>query len=238
MKVNREIQQGSLDWMELRAGIVTASEADQIVTPKFKIRTGEMVRTLLATKLAEKWLGPLPAFGSWATEQGQLLEETAIPAYELEYGEQVEKVGFITADDGRSGCSPDGLLPACGIEIKSLQPVHHVKCLMDGALPDEYAAQVHFSMLVTGFERWKLFLYSRRFPHMLLTIERDEKIQETLHEALADFLLDFDLEWARLCEKNGGPPPPRVAPPITAESQADPRANMFAGFEDRPEIIP
>ena len=230
--------QGSLQWLELRAGRVTASEAGDLVTPKFKIRTGETPRTLLATKLAEAWLGPLPSFSAWATDQGHLLEETAIPAYELEYGEAVERVGFVTGDNNRIGCSPDGLLDGCGLEIKSLQPVHHIKCLMDGGLPDDYAAQVHFSMLVTGFERWKLFLYSRRLPTMLLTIERDGFIQDTLHEALDDFFKDFDLEWARLVEKNGGPPPPRVAHPITAQSQADPRAGMFAGVGDRPDITP
>jgi hypothetical protein len=226
MKVHREMQQGSLDWLELRAGIVTASEADQLVTPKFKIRTGEMVRTLLATKLAEKWLGPLPAFGSWATEQGQLLEETAIPAYELEYGEQVEKVGFITADDGRSGCSPDGLLPNCGIEVKSLQPVHHIKCLMDGGLPDDYAPQVHFSMMVTGFEQWKFFAYSRRLPHLLVTVQRDEAIQSVLADALDVFLKTFDAEWQRLCERNGGPPPKRKVFVPSPESEDNPYVDI------------
>lgn len=200
-----------------------------LVTPKWKIRTGETPRTLLATKLAESWVGPLPSFGSWATDQGHLLEDLAIPAYELEYGQEVERVGFITRDDGRCGCSPDGLLPDCGLEIKSLQPVHHIKCLMDGGLPDDYAAQVHFSMLVTGFERWKLFLYSRRLPTMLLTIERDDEIQDTLEQALADFLTNYDLEWARLVEKNGGPPPPRKPMVLTP---GDPRADMFKGIPD------
>jgi predicted phage-related endonuclease len=222
-----DCQQGSLQWLELRAGIVTASEADSLVSPKFKIRTGETPRTLLATKLAEKWCGPLPSFGAWATEQGHLLEDLAIPAYELETGHTVERVGFITADSGRIGCSPDGLLTDCGLEIKSLQPVHHIKCLLDGGIPDDYIAQIHFSMLVTGFKRWKLFLYSRRLPHMMITIERDDEIQETLNKALDAFLTDFDIAWERLCDKNGGPPPPRKVFVPSPESQADPRADMF-----------
>lgn len=209
MKIHRDVQQGSFSWLNLRCGLVTASEADNLVTPKWKIRTGEGVKTLLATKLAENWCGPLPSFGSWATDQGHLLEENAVPAFELEYGETVEKVGFVTGDNPRIGCSPDGLLPDCGLEIKSLQPVHHIKCLLDGGVPDDYAAQIHFSMLVTGFQRWKLFLYSRKLPHLLLTINRDEEIQDTLQEALDAFFDDYDIAWARLVEKNGGPPPPR-----------------------------
>ena len=202
-------EQGSVEWLTIRAGKVTASEAKNLVTAKWEIRkpkTG-MVQTLLATKLAEAWLGgPLPGFTSWATEQGKLLEESAVPAYEFTTGQTVEKVGFIESDDGRIGCSPDGMLPDCGLEIKSLQPVHHVGCLMEGGLPEDYSAQVHFSMLVTGLDQWKLFLYSRRFPHLLLTVYRDKEITDTLKDALHDFHELFDFEWDRLVEKNGGPP--------------------------------
>lgn len=203
------VEQGSPAWLELRASKVTASEAKSLVTPKFKIRTGDMVRTLLATKLAEAWIGPLPGFSSFGTEQGQLLEPRAIGAYEFMTGETVERVGFISSDDGRSGCSPDGLLGDCGLEIKSLQPVHHVRCLLDNELPEDYAAQIHFSMMVTGFERWKLFCYSRQFPHLLITVERDEKAQEALREALDHFLEVFDVAYEQLVQRNGGPPPPR-----------------------------
>lgn len=199
--------QGSVEWLKLRAGKVTASEAKSLVTPKWKVRTGDMVQTLLATKLAEAWLGgPLPGFTSWATEQGKLLEESAVPAYEFITGKTVEKVGFIESDCGRIGCSPDGMLPDCGLEIKSLQPVHHVSCLIDGCLPDDYSAQVHFSMLVTGLDQWLLFLYHRRFPHMTITVNRDKELIETLQEALVEFYDRFDVEWARLIDKNGGLP--------------------------------
>jgi hypothetical protein len=227
-------EQGSPDWYELRAGRVTASEAKALVTPKFKIRTGDMVQTLLATKLAEAWIGPLPQFSGWSAEQGQMLEPRAIGAYEFMTGQTVERVGFISSDDERSGCSPDGLLPDCGLEIKSLQPVHHVGCLLDGGLPEEYGAQVHFSMMVTGFPQWKLFCYNRRFPHLLITVNRDEEIQETLREALDDFLAKFDIEWARLVDKNGGPPAPRP----TQLSTERPRFSWEPQAEELSEIVP
>lgn len=220
-----DVFQGSLPWLELRAGILTASEAKSLVTPKFKIRTGEMVETLLATKLAEKWLGPLPSFSAWATEQGQLLEETAIPAYEFEHGIKIERIGFITSDDDRIGCSPDGMLADRGLEIKSLQPVHHVKCLMDGGVPEDYLAQIHFSLLVTGMKLWQLFLYHRRLPAMEFTVERDDAIMDTLQMAVDEFMDRFDVEWQKLCERNGGPPPkPKVFVP---SSPVDPRKELF-----------
>ena len=228
-------EQNSLDWLEARAGLLTASEAKQILTPKFKVRTGEMPRTLLATKLAERWIGPLPGFTAWATEQGQLLEETAIPAFEFEFGVEVDRPGFITTDDGRCGCSPDGMLDGCGLEIKSLQPTHHCKCLMDGDLPEDYAAQIHFSMFVTGLPKWKLFLYQRRFPCLVLDVIRDEEIQTTIGEAAEQFLTDLDLEYARLVERNGGPPPERKR--FVPSSADDPSKALFQGTRDD-DLIP
>ena len=49
--------QGSIEWMQARAGIPTASEFDNLVTPKWEVRTGQMPKTYLARKLAEWWQG-------------------------------------------------------------------------------------------------------------------------------------------------------------------------------------
>lgn len=228
-----ELQQGSVPWLEARCSLVTASEAKQLLTPKLAIRKGEMVQTLLATKLAERWLGPLPAFSAWATDQGTVLEQSAFDCFAFEHDARVERLGFITTDDGRAGCSPDGWLPDakgfdCGVEIKSLQPVHHIKAVLDGDLPEEFAAQVHFSLWVTGCSHWKFFAYSRRLPHLLITVPREDAIQATIQEAMEAFLAAFDLAWDRLCDKNGGPPPPRkVFVPSDGE---DPRAHLFEGL--------
>lgn len=233
-----DCQQGSVEWLELRAGLLTASEAGQLLTDKLAQRKPDsgMVQTLLATKQAEHWVGPLPSFGAWATEQGNLLEDLAIPAYELEYGVTVERVGFITDDSGRCGCSPDGLDGKTGLEIKSFQPVHHFKVGNDGGLtgllPDDIAPQVHFSLWVTGFDLWKAFFYSRRIPSLNCPVERQDKIMATIQQAVDDFWGQFDLMWPKWVEKNGGPPPKRKPLILTPESQADPRAGMFKGVKD------
>jgi hypothetical protein len=68
---------------------------------------------------------------------------------------------------------------------------------------------------VTGFKEWIFCSYRRGFPQLLLTVERDEKIQAVLKEALDGFLARFDKAWARLCELNGGEPRRApVAPPV------------------------
>jgi hypothetical protein len=200
-----EVKQHSEAWFKLRSAMPTASEFHRLVTPKWKIRTGDGPQTYLCEKLAESYTGmPLPQTGGFgALEQGTILEEEAVPWYELEHG-PVKRVGFITTDDQRIGCSPDGLLLdenevlAGGIEIKCPQAQTHVSYLLEGTLPDDYAAQVHGSMLVTGADCWKFLSYRRGFPPLLLTIKRDEEIQKVLREALSAFLKRFDVELARL----------------------------------------
>lgn len=202
-------EQGSVEWAQARAGIPTASEFDNLISPTWKIRTGEMPKSYLAAKLAEAWLGgPLIGFNVFDVEQGRILEEEARPWLELELNEEIAHPGLCLTDDGRVGCSPDGLLVMhfVGVEIKCPQPTAHVKYLLKGEVPPEYLAQIHGGMYVTGFKQWKFLSYSRGFPKLLLTVERDEEIQAQIGQALFNFLEDFSKGFERLCDINGGPP--------------------------------
>jgi hypothetical protein len=206
-------EQGSLDWFEARAGIPTASEFSCLVTPLWKIRTGGMPESFLSRKLAEWWQGgPLPSFTAAQTEQGHVIEPAGRDWYSLQFNCDVHKVGFITSDDARMGCSPDGLLglsaeeATCGMEIKCPNADTHVRYLLDGCVPEDYLAQVHGSMFVTGLPAWKFLSYRRHFPPLLLTVERDEKIQVILKTALDGFLERFEEGKKRLVELNGGEP--------------------------------
>lgn len=200
--------QGSVEWLQARAGVVTVSEFDNLVTGEFKIRDGEMPKTYLARKLAERWLGsPLAGFQSIDMDVGTILETEGIPFFELMTDQVVQRVGLITTDDGRVGCSPDGLLSDdSGIELKCARPETHTKYLLAGTLPKEYRAQVHGAMFVTGRPRWVFMSYCRRMPPLIITVERNEAIQETLGEAVNLFIVDLDTAMQRLTDLNGGPP--------------------------------
>jgi hypothetical protein len=201
-------QQGSLEWLVRRAGIVTASELDNILTPELKMRDGKMVQTYLTRKLAEKWFGgPLPGFNSIDMEFGKIREEEAIPWLELETGHPVTRVGFVTTDDGLFGCSPDGLIyEDGGLEVKCPAVHTHVGYLLGGVIPKEYLAQVHGSLYATKRQYWKFLSYARRFPPLIVSVEWDEEIQEKIDAAVGTFLKLFDAAWARLVEINGGAP--------------------------------
>jgi len=131
-----------------------------------------------------------------------------VPWFELEHGLTVDRVGFITDDAGRYGCSPDGIIHGeIGLEVKSPQAPNQVKYLLSGKVPEDYLPQIHFSMHVTGFKQWRFLSYRRGFPALVVAVERDEEIQEVIAESLAAFLESFDKSYARMLEINGGPPP-------------------------------
>lgn len=199
-KIHKEFNQLSAAWLAAHVGRPTASEFKNIMTPLFKARTGDGFNTYVATKLAEGWLGrPLGGFSTFATEQGQLREDEARPYAMLELDCDITQVGFIEGDDGRCGCSPDGLIGEdSGIEIKCPEPKTHVGYIMDGGLPDDYATQVHGSIYVSGRKSWRFMSYCIGFPAFMLTIERDEAIMVKIGEALSSFYRAYDAGMAKL----------------------------------------
>lgn len=195
-----DCKQGSAEWLHARIGRPTASEFDELITGEWKARTGKGVETYFYRKLAERAMGfPLHDASSWAMEQGSLLEHEAIPLYEGVFDTAIQRVGFVTTDDGRIGCSPDGLIGEDnGIEVKCPTPPVHLRYLMEQRLPPEYAAQVHGAMFVTGRPQWTFMSYSRQFPPLILTVKMDEDIQNTLMKCLSSFLHRFDEAYAKV----------------------------------------
>jgi len=196
-----DVAQLDAEWHKLHIGRVTGSELQNLVTPEFAIRTGEMPKTYLYKKLAEAYRGQiLPGFSTWATEQGQELEYEARAWYSLTYDDhKCSLVGFVEHDSGRCGASPDGLLGEDGgLEIKCPEPHTHVKYLMQGVLPKEYAPQVHMNLYATGRKWWRFVSYRRGFPEFVLHIDRDEKIIEQIEKALERFYVEFDAGLAKL----------------------------------------
>lgn len=223
MKIHTGVDQGSLQWMLLRAGKITASEADALVSPLGKVRDSEGVDTYLSQKLVELWTGgPLPQLqGVFDMSQGQILEERARPAFTIHTGIEVTTAAFIESDDGRCGCSPDAMIgETSGVEIKCCTMPVSVKYLLAGKLPKEYAAQVQFSMWVTGFHTWHFFSYNRQFPPLHLVISRDENFQRAITCAVEDFIGLLDASMLRLEALNGGPPQ-RVTPVATPQPQPE-----------------
>lgn len=209
MKVHTSFEQNSVEWLAARAGVITASESDALVSPKWEIRKGKGLDTYLAQKLAEKWTGgPISNAMTLDMDLGKIQEDEAIPWLAFEFGWKIERPALITNDDGSIGCSPDGWLgDEGGIEIKCPAAQNHVKYLLAGVVPDDYVAQVQFSMFVTGAKQWKFVSYRRGFPNLVLNVPRDEGAQTAIATALDAFLPRLEVAYARLIELNDGVAP-------------------------------
>ena len=212
MKINTCAQHSDA-WFKARAGMLTASKADALLTPLFKVKDGKAVDTMIAKCLAERWIGgPLPedAVNSLPMEYGSILESEARPAYTFLTGQDVREVGLITDDSGICGASPDGLIgDDCGIEIKCPNASTHVKYLLAGKVPDDYIVQVHFSLFVSGFSRWVFMSYRRTMPPLILTVVKDDKIMVQIEEAVENFAHKMAIGWKTLVALNGDKEPER-----------------------------
>ncbi len=212
MIIHNDLVQGSAAWLAIRAGIVTASEVDQLVTPK-KLERAKGT-AYFNRKLAEKWLGfPIQSFtGNAITDQGAILEKHAIPAIEFDLGIELARPGFITTDDGNAGCSPDGVEileqnvvnpQGEGWEIKCPEPPQHIQNIRMGE--EDYRLQIQMGLWVTGWKIWHFVSYHRDFPMVHIRVERDEKVIAAIADAVADFTVKLADGMAVLTKLNGGP---------------------------------
>jgi len=197
--------QNSDEWFDLRASVPTASEWDNLVKADWSPRTGDMPRTYLHRKIAEAWSGPQIAISSKQMEQGSMREDEALPWFEMKYDVDIRRVGFVTTDDGRLGCSPDGLIgETYGLEVKCPDAHTHIGYLMANTVPPCYLPQIHGSMLVTGLTHWKFVSYRTKFPTLVCVVERDEAIQAKLREVLDAFLAQMDAGIRKITDMANG----------------------------------
>ena len=241
MKIHN-VTQGTEAWLACRAGIPTASELGSIVSPIGAIREGKGVKTYVAHKLAERWLGyPMQSFAGGYADQGKELEGEAIPWIESEFKIDIQRVGFISTDDGSFGCSPDGLHGDEGYEIKCNQPPNHVKWLLAGVVPEEHILQCQGGLYATGARRWMFVSYCRGFPPLVVPVPRNDKLIADIAEAVRICNDEIAAGWAKLVAKNGGrvpkrapigpPPPPADDDPFATRD--DPPMNLRSAVTDQ-----
>ena len=182
MIIYDNIEQGSMEWHELRAGTPTSSEFSKLVTSK-----GDPSKQMLdyAVQLAADLYAGAPQDrweGNQWTERGKELEDAARAYYENTFPDrEVTRVGYITDDDGRMGTSPDSLVDLLGLlEIKCLKATSHVKTLMyllkNRRLAPDYIVQPQGQMLIAEREWCDVLFWHPELPAAIYRAEPDEKI--------------------------------------------------------------
>jgi len=152
-----DCEQGTKEWLMARLGIPTASGFDKIVT--LKAEKSKQRDKYLYKLVGEKIINtPSESYTNDIMQRGKDLESEARLAYEFITGNEVKQVGFCISDDGKYGCSPDGLIGDDGLlEIKCPSLAVHVEYLLKNTLPSDYFQQVQGQLLVTG-RKWVDFM--------------------------------------------------------------------------------
>jgi len=124
----------------------------------------------------------------WAVWNGIRQEPAALAAFQDWHGHALIEVGFCEHKSGVAGCSPDALIygQPIGFEGKAPLPSTHIRYLLDGVLPSEYADQVHFSMAITGKPWWFVSYCERMEPHIVM-VEPDDYTAK-MRAAIAGFV--------------------------------------------------
>ena len=192
LKIFDQLEQGTPEWLQARAGILTASTIGQLITAKtIKPAMNDRSRGLCQTLIAERITGHVePVFPNRAMTRGTLLEPTARRIYASETRQYVTEVGFarLDTDTYTLGSSPDGLVGETGgIEIKSPSAKVHVATVLSGAIPDYNRAQVQAFLHVTGREWCDFISYLPGEPLFIIRDYPDQRWQNTIQSAAEQF---------------------------------------------------
>lgn len=201
MRIYRDLEQRSDEWHRLRAGVATASNFDKLLTPTGK--TSSQIDAYASQLVAEHMTGHTISLeqSAWM-QRGTELEPEARAYYELERDAEVEEVGLILRDDGRVGCSPDGLVGDEGmVEIKCPAPHTHIDYLLSGELPGKYLAQVQGQLWIAERQWCDFISYHPDLPVLIVRAERDEEYIEALAAATEKLVATMDARLQTLAER-------------------------------------
>ena len=143
MKIYKDIQQGSLDWFQLKLGKITGTVlSDLMGTPRARQEAMyEIIAERLTPKVQMEYENPMA--------RGVRLEGDAIIAFEIKTGKIVSTAGFCESDKlPWIGYSPDGLIydkkgnVTEDVEVKCPMGKNYMKIVMTDEVPKEYHWQI------------------------------------------------------------------------------------------------
>lgn len=227
MIAHDDIEQRTPAWFALRVGKPTASEFSKIVTSKGEPSKSAsayaltLAAELFAGKTVDAWEG------NSHTERGRELEAAALERYEFTRDVEVRRVGFVTTDDGVTGCSPDGLIGDDGLaEVKALKAENHIKAILyfrkHGRCPTDYVQQTQGQLMICGRAWCDLIFYHPELPMLVIRQEPLRDFHRILDAGVRDVIAERDAVLAVLRDQAA----PAVGTLRAAAQSAAPRLPM------------
>lgn len=193
-----DVEQGTPEWLKLRAMKPTSSMFSSIITSKGLPSEG--LKDYAYTLAAEKYVGG-PLDDGWQgnkfTDRGHKLEPETRADYEMTNQVTVQPVGFITDDLMRWGTSTDGLVGDDGlIEVKNLIAKRMMKLLafyrQNKKPPAEYLAQCQGELFVAERQWCDLIFYHPQFTPVIHRVEADLEFHAKLKAQLIAVIAERD----------------------------------------------
>lgn len=220
--IEHKCEQGTAEWRAVRSGIFTASSAEVALPLPGALKRGEVkystkradymyklaTETILGQPVDEIDPQPQSVSSLFWPARGLQMEPEAVEALErytrdrqIKLG-KIRKVGFITTDDRRIGCSPDRMIEKSKTSAEIKCPASWTQAEYLDASEDywrtEYYAQVQCQMLVTGYQQVILFSYHPRMPAVYRNTWRDQPYIEKLYAEIVKFNGELDAMVSRL----------------------------------------
>jgi hypothetical protein len=192
-------QQGTPEWLQARAGVLTASDFTLARLKPGAKMTDSQANLAFAKaweRITEKPMERAPA--GWAAERGHDMEPFARIAHEAEIRQTVRQVGLVLTDDFKFGASADGLIgDEGGAEYKCfVSPVKLRPILINNDF-STMNDQVQGGLWITRRQWWDMCLFC---PDLDLIgqefqrhrANRDESYIEELESDLWRFMTQID----------------------------------------------
>ena len=200
------VEQGTDEWLALRAGCITASSFKSLVTIRGEKTASSTRDTYLNQVIAERLTGkPVDTFKNADMERGNEREGAARDLFAAIMEVDVKEVGFHLHDDYDIGCSPDGLFTLesdTGVEIKSPRASTHVRYMRNKKLPVEYVQQVQLSMWLLEVDHYFFCSYHPDLKPLIVEVRRDDEFIDKAVPILIDAAKYVKTETEKLDEQS------------------------------------
>ena len=204
-----QIQQNTAEWLHERTGRITASRVKDVMSRLKNGAPSEKRSKYLMEIVCERLTGmACEHYVTPAMDWGSENEKHARAAYEVETGNEVDKVGMaVHPNIPCLSASPDGAIGDKGLwEGKCPTTAKHLEWMMGGEVPEEHRDQC-LTQLACWEREWLAFTsYDPRLPGglqvFIKNLPRDDKRIAAIEFAVIEFDAEVNDKIAQLKGKN------------------------------------
>jgi len=197
MIIHEGIEQGTLEWHELRLGRVTASRVKDVLAKGRGNAPSKTRETYMLELVTELLTGAkVDGYTNDAMQWGNDTEPQARAMYELKNDVDVKEVTFISIGES-IGVSPDGLIGDDGLlEIKCPNSLTQVRRALSDKYYTDYYKQIQMQLWVSEREWCDFVSFDPRInseaSYLQQRVFRDEEFISEMKEKVEQFISEMN----------------------------------------------